>query len=44
MTFQANHLATMFFKALQYGYETFQNFKPALQNYVTKNFELSANH
>ena len=34
--FQQNYLAIVFFKDIQYGYETFQNIKPALQNHITK--------
>ena len=34
--FQQNYLAIVFFKDIQYGYETFQNIRPALQNHITK--------
>ena len=32
MTFQAKQPCQCFFKATHYGYETFQNVKPNLQN------------
>ena len=31
-----NYQAAVFFKVMQYGYETFRNIKPAVQNHIAK--------
>ena len=41
--FKQNYQVTVFFKAIQYGYETSVNVKPALQNQIAKTFKFELN-